>query len=370
MWNWNVLLNGNPAVDVFNGIKLGAGGELGIGVGEEEWGSGEREVLEGFIGRTDGLVDLIVSRFGDAPQGEPVVPPDSASTSGASDDHRVYKSEWQGAGQHPSASDGIIFSGIGAITRASIRDISSWMETLYKHGQNAYGVRDNASAAHPRKRKRQSSSKNFPGLKSKTLLNQGSSEANNKTTQPSSSLTGIPRPIVEPSRASPSIANKPSSPRKVAGQRERDSSPSSTQTTAQTPPSGTETLMKYLTLGVYGSKWATFPRATPVHQRMSDLRDEDGGVGAGSGHGKKNSTFLGEQWRSHGYFMIGFQGELDQDNIFEDDEQDMKNGTDPGSVLGNQSWTSQTMLRTFQVERTSQTVAGSSSILATSGRLI
>ena len=61
-----MLLHGNPAVEIFNGLKLAAGGELGIGVGEEDWGSGEREVLEGFIGRTEGLVDLVVARFGDS----------------------------------------------------------------------------------------------------------------------------------------------------------------------------------------------------------------------------------------------------------------------------------------------------------------
>jgi hypothetical protein len=47
--SWDVLLHGNPIVDIYNGVKLAAGGELGIGVGEEEWGSGEREVLEDFV---------------------------------------------------------------------------------------------------------------------------------------------------------------------------------------------------------------------------------------------------------------------------------------------------------------------------------
>jgi len=58
---WNVMLHGNPVVSVFGGIKLAASGELGMGVGEEDRGSGEREVLEGFVGRIEGLVDLVVS---------------------------------------------------------------------------------------------------------------------------------------------------------------------------------------------------------------------------------------------------------------------------------------------------------------------
>lgn len=369
VWNWDVLLNGNPAVDVFNGLKLGAGGELGIGVGEEEWGSGEREVMEGFIGRTDGLVDLVVSRFGDAPQGEPVPRRDSASTSGTSDLHKTCESEWQGAGQHPRPSDGVIFSGIGAITRSSVRDISSWMETLYKHGQDAYGVRDNPSAPHRRKRRRQSHSSTIPGMKSTTPLNQQPSDPklNSIARQRSSSPIGIPPSIFEPLRTSSAIANQSSSPRESAGQGKGNNSPPF-RSTVEASPSGTDTLMKYLTLGVYGSKWATFPKTPVVHQRISDLQDEDGGV-VGSGYGNKSSTFLHEQWTSHGYFMIGLQGELDQDNSVKVDEQDTETSTDHDSVLENQRWTSRTMLRTLQVERTLKKVAESSDSLVTSGKV-
>lgn len=364
-----MLLNGNPAVDVFNGLKLGAGGELGIGVGEEEWGSGEREVMEGFIGRTDGLVDLVVSRFGDATQGEPVPRRDSTSTMGTSDNNKKRNSEWQGAGQHPRPSDGVIFSGIGAITRSSVRDISSWMETLYKHGQDAYGVRDNPSAAHRRKRKRQSYASIIPGMKPEILLNQPSSESNLPviTIKRAGSPVGIPPPIVEPLRARPAITNKSSSLRESAGQGKGNNSPPK-ETTSQASPSGTDTLMKYLTLGVYGSKWATFPRTPVVNQRISDLRDGDGDVVVG-GYGSQNSTFPQKQWTSHGYFMIGLQGELDQDQSVENDEQDTETGTDRDSVLGSQSWTSRTMLRTLQVERAIRKGAGSSGSLATSGRL-
>ncbi|KAG8428119.1 hypothetical protein J3459_006063 [Metarhizium acridum] len=61
---WNVMLHGNPARNIFGGINIAASGELGVGVGEEDRGSGEREVLEGLVGRIEGLVDLVVSKFG------------------------------------------------------------------------------------------------------------------------------------------------------------------------------------------------------------------------------------------------------------------------------------------------------------------
>jgi hypothetical protein len=54
---WNVMLHGNPAVSVYGGIKLAGSGELGMGVGEEDRGSGEREVLEGFVGHGESSRD-------------------------------------------------------------------------------------------------------------------------------------------------------------------------------------------------------------------------------------------------------------------------------------------------------------------------
>ncbi|KAG2418465.1 hypothetical protein HFD88_001566 [Aspergillus terreus] len=103
-WNWEVLLSGNPAIDMYNGIKLSAGGELGVGVGEEEWGSGEREVLEDFVSRTDGLVDLIVSRFGD-----PYMPEQEKARGLPSQPPKG--DQWLGLDVYPRPSDGVVFSG-------------------------------------------------------------------------------------------------------------------------------------------------------------------------------------------------------------------------------------------------------------------
>ena len=142
--DWEVLLHGTPSVDIYNGLKLAAGGELGIGVGEEEWGSGEREVLEGFIGRTEGLIDVLVSRFGDAEK-ETIV-------GRQSEEQEV----WLGSGRLPDCSDGVVFSGIGAVTRPSLRSISAWMEWIYKHGQAAHGVKDNPHTSRRRRRRKAS----------------------------------------------------------------------------------------------------------------------------------------------------------------------------------------------------------------------
>ncbi|KAF2742481.1 hypothetical protein M011DRAFT_378211, partial [Sporormia fimetaria CBS 119925] len=119
--NWDVLLHGSPGLDIFRGMKLAAGGELGMGVGEEEWGSGERDVLEELARRTDGLVDLVVSRFGE---------PSPLQDSNRTGESRKVSAQWElnpwlGAGRHVSASDGVVFSGVGALSRRSLRDPTS-----------------------------------------------------------------------------------------------------------------------------------------------------------------------------------------------------------------------------------------------------
>ncbi|RMZ15394.1 hypothetical protein D0860_01675 [Hortaea werneckii] len=142
---WDVLLHGNPATDIFNGIKLASGGELGMGVGEEDWGSGEREVLEDLTRRTEGMVDCVVSRFGD---------PAKAI---ASDEDSLPEYEalpWMGSGNRPIASDGVVFGGVGAISRSSLRNVSLWMRQIYTLGEHAYGVRDNPLRERRKRRRR------------------------------------------------------------------------------------------------------------------------------------------------------------------------------------------------------------------------
>lgn len=143
---WNVMLHGNPAVAVYGGIKLAASGELGIGVGEEERGSGEREVLEGFVGRVDGLVDLVVSRFGEAPRIE-------NGKGKQAQLHGGQRQPWLGTGAEPRAEDGAVFTGVGALSRKSLRDITHWMEDVYSWGPRAYGVMDNPTSTRQQHRK-------------------------------------------------------------------------------------------------------------------------------------------------------------------------------------------------------------------------
>ncbi|KAJ5347765.1 uncharacterized protein MYU51_009781 [Penicillium brevicompactum] len=234
-WNWELLLTGNPIVEIYNGIKLSAGGELGIGVGEEEWGSGEREVLEDFVTRTEGLVDLIVSRFGD-----PSPPFEEPSHSTDSD-----QSPWLGSDNHPRPSDGVVFTGIGALSRHSLAHVSHWMESIYRFGDAAYGVgRDPGSLRRRKVRKPRG--------------RQSSENASQQLSPDRSFTPGIPRPLImatpEPVQEAPGAdhtgVRNEASPLRHEQQNDSMSFP-------------TETVMKYLTLG-YGSSWSFSPRSPAI----------------------------------------------------------------------------------------------------------
>lgn len=221
---WNVLLHGNPVRNVFGGIKIAASGELGIGVGEEDRGSGERDVLEGLVGRIDGLVDLVVSKFGDSD-------PEEFEKTGQSKknlDQHPHAS-WLGGGNEPGAEDGAIFLGTGALSRKSVRDITQWMEDIYTWGENAYGVSESPKAAGRAAR----------------AARTARTEAKKKTAAPTMQ---VPPSLFAPNRGQAPAANT-SSP-----QQETPSEEAAVDESADNTSGGIEKYMDYLKLG-YGKYW-------------------------------------------------------------------------------------------------------------------
>lgn len=219
-----------------------------MGVGEEEWGSGEREVLEDFVSRTNGLVDLVVSRFGDAqasPEGKP-----------SPKDHQP----WLGSDQCPQPSDGVIFTGVGAISRSSLCRVSHWMDWIYRYGDAAYGVGENPNSIRRRKQRRR--------VRPPAPTPTPPSEVPNRTTSESPAPGRVSSPRIPPPLVT---ATPPQPPKTNALSREqRDESTEDPSTLF-----GTETLMKYLTLG-YGSSWR-FPSVSsnvPVQQTEAGPKDE------------------------------------------------------------------------------------------------
>ncbi|KAG0158811.1 hypothetical protein PDIDSM_6331 [Penicillium digitatum] len=246
-WNWELLLTGNPIIEIYNGIKLSAGGELGIGVGEEEWGSGEREVLEDFVTRTDGLVDLVVSRFGDlSSQFE-----ESPALTGSNN-----QSRWLGADNDPQPSDGVVFTGVGALSRHSLVHVSHWMECIYRFGDAAYGVGRDPTSLRRRKPRKQ---------RGRRI----SEDAPRRSTSDHDFKPGIPRPLITAAPQPPPEFNEGNQ----TGTRNEPPPHGSEQNSAdlQFP---TEAVIKYLTLG-YGSSWSFSPKSTPTPPESSTpMRDE------------------------------------------------------------------------------------------------
>jgi hypothetical protein len=247
-WDWEIQLTGNPIVEIYNGIKLSAGGELGIGVGEEEWGSGEREVLEDFVTRTEGLVDLIVSRFGD-PSNHLEESPASARSN--------EQSQWLGADNDPRSSDGVVFTGVGALSRRSLSQVSHWMERIYRFGDAAYGVGRDPTSLRRRKRRKQRAGQ--------------TSQAAQQPSTPDRTLTpGIPRPLIT---ATPQPLPGVGADNQAESNNEASLLRTQEKTDNATFP--TETVMKYLTLG-YGSSWSFSPKSahTPSPEGSTPTQDE------------------------------------------------------------------------------------------------
>ncbi|EMD96591.1 hypothetical protein COCHEDRAFT_1162429 [Bipolaris maydis C5] len=295
--NWDVLLHGSPAVDIFGGMKLAAGGELGMGVGEEEWGSSERDVLEDFARRTPGLVDVMVSRFGE------VSPLQQAKTS--TDPRTLDDSEldpWVGVGRTAQAADGVVFSGLGAVSRKSLRDLSHWVESIYCYGEYAYGVRDNPASDRKKRRRRNPRAALESEQPTPESLRPTRPERPRLATsnQNSALPLGIPPPI-KPEQNSPA----PESRSMLASLGD------------------TETWTRYMTLG-YGTAWG----------------------GKKTTDSPQPATPVPEVAPNNGYFLVGLKGDLQDLDI--DDENDEGN------------WNNRIPLRTIHVEVDSRDVSSSS----------
>ena len=343
LWSWDVFLTGNPAVDIFNGLKLAAGGELGIGVGEEDWGSGEREVLEGFIGRTEGLVELIVSRFGQAP-------PEEQPSEGTPETTRAggAMADWKATGQLPGPSDGVVFSGIGAISRPSITTISHWAETLYTQGEDAYGARNNPNATHRRKHRRidQGISQREPQHQAGSLAlgRDGAQQQrpptvapNNDADRPSGVSTNVPPSILRPRALSPQPAGSRQSSNGVTSQ---NAQMDSAKGNFADPRISTETMIKYLTLGGYVSKWG-IPFSRSSGSRQPPQAPEEDPLSTAQVRGQLN--------RTSGQFVIGFQGDLEGELEEEEFVKEESAELEDRREKSNQE--SRTMIRTLHVDR-------------------
>ncbi|KAM3072317.1 hypothetical protein ACMFMG_009127 [Clarireedia jacksonii] len=347
---WNVLMHGNPANDLYGGIKIAACGELGVGVGEEDRGSGEREVLEGMIERTDGLVDMIVSQFGDDRSN----PNDETNKSFA--EQKSKQSEpWLGSGNEPSAEDGAIFLGTGALSRKSLRDLSHWMEDIYRWGPYAYGVTDNPSSTRaakegkgrPRSKPHHSMEQNdqAPG-DSKTHIRPPSSISTDVSTtdqdvssRPSSMSASEANRSLKGGRYSPNTSRF--SQRRPTAHR---NNPSHTSTESESSKS--KKFTSYLKFG-YGTHWSLGgPSARDDGHDQPKITQSGGSTQQVSGidaspDANKKSEFVPEFNDSAPHYLVGLMGNI---NLEEEE------GTNSHAESDDEGYNSRLVLRTVTVE--------------------
>ncbi|KAL6863955.1 hypothetical protein J3F83DRAFT_180014 [Trichoderma novae-zelandiae] len=306
---WNVMLHGNPARDMFGGINLAASGELGVGVGEEDRGSGEREVLEGLVRRVEGLVDLVVSRFG---------PNEPETASGKPD--KAGAEPWLGTGKEPSVEDGAIFLGTGALSRKSLRDVAHWMEDLYTWGEHAYGIIESPTSTRHARGKKSTSKAANPAESQPSKADAATGPA--REAGESTSAAQDPQPkaqAVEPSDTTPELE---------AGRLDK--------------------MVSYLTLG-YGSYWS-FPGGGGNSSEAAVAGDKSHARGASEPHAK--SPKLPSSLESPGHFLIGLKGDIEEESPAVNDAQGPvgSDDADEEDDDDDDENNSRTVLRTLHVE--------------------
>lgn len=343
-------MHGNPANNLYGGIKIAACGELGVGVGEEERGSGEREVLEGFVGRIDGLVDVIVSRFGDADEDEEGSPESKKTIT-----IQQPTKPWLGSGDDPAAEDGVIFLGTGALSRKSLRDVSHWVEDLYRWGSYAYGVVDNPTSTRRAKKPGARPERHLsPAAKKERqaealgLFHSSSNRNNSMATIPPMPMNDHEESHDKPKRKT----RRPSLRRTVT---------SSSIASTASDSSKSNTFTKYLKLG-YGTHWTlggtpsktetSAGETATTSTRPSHVPDSvhEGQPGKNSPNTEPTSTDTPIQARSDsvGHFLIGLLGDIENESDDEPKEYDPTDvATSPSSPSGVNS---RLVLRTLTLE--------------------
>ena len=322
-------MHGNPANNLYGGVKLAASGELGIGVGEEERGSGEREVLEGFVGRIDGLVDIMVSKFGNEQTGLERTAPSTP------------QSPWLGSGDEPEVDDGAIFLGTGALSRKSMRDISHWVQDLYRWGPHAYGVLDNPTS---NRRAKKSTRKN---------RNQDR-KLSPDTTEVGRGVYGLPQrgrskgrhslSNMEPMPVSEEDAHIKSKSKLRPSLHRGSASHNSTDSES----TKTKKFVSYLKLG-YGTHW-TLGSTSTKEESESDLADPAGANKQSTKESGPNTHPTHETDQSFndsaGHYLIGLMGDLEDEPST--DGADGRRDTDDEASKPDHN--SRVLLRTLTVE--------------------
>jgi len=334
---WDIVLHGSPVIDMLaeKAVKM-AGGRLG----KEEIGRQEREFMEGWIRKESahGLVDMVVSRFGER---EVDVTPEDASptkTKGGSpfwfwNSHRrgdniSTKDANKNTEDLPPVlmpSDGCVLKGIGAV---EANDVANYLSDLYEKGEETYVVTGNG-VRRKRRRKRPngqprlgvSSGESSPRRSTSTVrhvredgpkrtnMGSGRSEPECSEVQPSPPISpdAAPEALIPNSPPeAPPPADDPPPPQSAVG----DDNPLRFRNLSATNGK----IINLLTFG-WSSRIRSGSTSTP--SESGDGGDTDSVFGDAS---EPTTSTAESERKRRGAFLIGFQGDLELEDIDDDHE--------------------------------------------------
>jgi hypothetical protein len=353
---WDVMLHGSPVADMLaeKAVRM-AGGRLGKEIGPQE-----RGFLEGWVKKekAHGLVDMIVSRFGEEPPPPEEEAGTDTSSSGTTTTARgsglwFWSSQRGGASpakdskknvedQSPPVllpSDGCVFKGIGAV---DVKDVASYLSELYEKGDDTYVVTGNG-VRRKRRRKRPngtpqlgiSSGESTP-RRSTSTVRHVRSESDGPHRRTGSNLGREPEVLQEP--VPPPSETSPEAP-------QTSDPPPETETVATPNPpppadassavAGENVSTKYRNLISANGKilnMLTFGWSSRVQQLGRSLTPSEAGgdsiaatednteSSSGDVSTPQDATQDVPKKDRRGSFLIGFQGDLDIEDIDDDHE--------------------------------------------------
>ncbi|TGZ84849.1 hypothetical protein EX30DRAFT_10677 [Ascodesmis nigricans] len=166
-WNrWEAMLFRNPTLEFLaDRVVKSAGSARGVEIGEQD-----RKFLEGWIKKQKarGMVDVVISRFGKEPSGRGVEDGQQRKESQDSTGYWFWgkrtkdaeTTEYKKQAQDEEVpvvmpDDGCVFPGIGELTTRSVIDLANYLAELYETGEGSTTLtRTSSQRRQPRRKRR------------------------------------------------------------------------------------------------------------------------------------------------------------------------------------------------------------------------
>ncbi|KAL7274412.1 hypothetical protein RUND412_002687 [Rhizina undulata] len=332
---WEVMLNGSPIVDVLtpNAIKM-AGGKPG-----REIGRAEREFLNGWVQkqRSKGLIELVVSKFGEpvpVEEGKDSESVKSETTNGGGlwfwSAGKASGSNSNSPGASPQgkknkkileipnvirAQDGCTFRGTGTLSKASIRDISTYIADLYRYGDESFTITPTGIKRKKRKRRPRELSRVPGSISSRTASVESSPRKSSSTIRPTREDLKSPSPKLKtPTTAESEPLLEPEEP--VRG---RVPTLQGDESHKRTSSGANAKILNLLAFGWSSATKAEQKRpesaaSTLMGLSASQPSTREGSVSRKSSPEKKHAKGAG--------FLIGFLGDLEAEDMEEGEDDD------------------------------------------------